>query len=111
MFSPPEIEVTAVLQWIREISIIGGILIFGWKARDIFQNVKDFTDAIRKHMTTMEAFAVRMETNHLRHIETCVRLIAARNNKNDAALLASDFSGAEASASPSDEAGTDNVSL
>ena len=73
--------VLAILEWIRELAIIGSIIIFGWKARDAFQSVKDFTSGINAHMTRMDAFAVRVESNHLRHIEQYLYHLAKNRNR------------------------------
>ena len=70
MFVDPAVGVTEVLSWLREVAVIGGIITFGWKARGMYQTVDDFAESITKHMQRMERFAVRMETNHLRHIES-----------------------------------------
>ena len=69
MYLSPEIQVTSILGWLRELSIITGIVVFGWKSRGAFQSVTDFVEAIQKHMLFMEAFATRMESNHLKHME------------------------------------------
>ena len=80
MFVDPGTEVSVVLSWIRETAIIGGILVFGWRARGVFQTVKDFATSIQKHMQIMEAFALRMEMNHLRHIERYLFKLAKDRN-------------------------------
>src|ERR1700678_1728105 len=70
MYVDPAVGVTEVLSWLREVAIIGGIVTFGWKARGMYQTVDEFACSITNHMKRMERFAVRMETNHLRHIES-----------------------------------------
>lgn len=76
MFVDPGTAVTTALAWIREISIICGIVVVGWRARGVYQTVDNFVEAVKTHMKTMEGFALRMEgfalraeTNHLKHIE------------------------------------------
>ena len=80
MFVDPGTEVSVVLSWIRETAIISGIVVFGWRARGVFQTVKDFATSIQKHMQIMEAFALRMEMNHLRHIERYLFKLAKDRN-------------------------------
>jgi hypothetical protein len=65
----PAQEISYVIGWVRDLGIFGFVLVVGWNARSIFQEVKDFTKDIRGHMKRMEKFAFRMETNHIRHIE------------------------------------------
>jgi len=83
MFVDPGTAVTTALAWIRETSIICGIVVVGWHARGVYQTVDNFVEAVKTHMKTMEGFALRMEgfalradgfafraeTNHLKHIE------------------------------------------
>jgi hypothetical protein len=72
--------VLAVLQWIRELAVIGVIIVFGWRARGVFEYGKNFSDDIRKHMKRMDSFAVRVEANHLRHIEQYLYHLAKNRN-------------------------------
>lgn len=81
MFVDPGAEVSVILTWIREIAIISGIVVFGWHARGAFQTVKDFAASIQKHMEIMESFALRVETNHLRHIEKYLYKMAKDRNR------------------------------
>ena len=81
MFDPsaintPAQEISYVISWVRDLGIFGFVLVVGWNARSIFQEVKDFTKDIRGHIKRMEKFAFRMETNHIRHIELYLRAIA-----------------------------------
>ena len=69
MFVDPGTAVTTALAWIRETSIICGIVVVGWHARGVYQTADDFVESVKTHMKTMEGFAFRMETNHLKHIE------------------------------------------
>jgi hypothetical protein len=72
--------VSAVLQWLRELAVIGAIIVFGWHARSAFQYVKDFTTEIREHIKRMDAFVIRVESNHLRHIEDYLYRLAKDRN-------------------------------
>jgi len=81
MFVDPSTAITDALVWIREIAVISGIAIFGWKARDSWQDVKDFSSAVRSHMLKMEGFAQRVESNHMRHMERYLYVIAKDRNK------------------------------
>lgn len=73
-------DVTTILAWARELAIIGGILVFGWKARDAFQNIVDFQKCITDFMRDMRGFAHRVESNHIRHIEEYLFKIAKDRN-------------------------------
>ena len=76
MFVDPSNAVTTALAWIREASIICGIVVVGWHARGVYQTANDFVDSVKSHMKTMEGFALRMETNHIKHIEQYLYLLA-----------------------------------
>ena len=84
MAGDPTQAISTALIWIREVSIIGAILFFGWKARAAWQDVIDFTKEVRKHMRTMNRFAHVVVENHLRHIE---RDIARLNGDEPSADL------------------------
>ena len=81
MFVDPGTEVSVVLSWIRETAIISGIVVFGLHARGAFQTVKDFATSIQKHMQIMEAFSLRMEMNHINHIERYLYHLAKDRNR------------------------------
>jgi hypothetical protein len=101
MFLNSEPAVTAILSWLRDTGILVAIMVFGWKARGIFQAVEDFTDSIREHMMKMEAFAARMEANHLRHIEQYLYRIA--RDRNQVALVSPEAVAAEDIQPPEDD--------
>lgn len=76
----PEQVISYVISWARDLAIFGGTIVFGWKARDIFQDMKDFVNEIRQHMKRMDAFALRLETNHLKHMEEYLYVLAKDRN-------------------------------
>lgn len=85
MFDPiavtsPAQAVSFVLTWLRDLSIFGVVLMFGWKSRDLWQDVKDFANAVRAHMKKMEGFALRVENNHMRHMERYLYQMAKDRN-------------------------------
>lgn len=69
MFADPNLEVTTILGWLREVTIITGVVIFGWKARGALQPAIDFVDDIRAFMLESREFMKVVQTNHLKHIE------------------------------------------
>jgi hypothetical protein len=80
VFSSPELTVSAVFSWLRDAAIIYGILKIVWNSRGIYQGFKDFKTAILSHMKKMEGFAYRAETNHFKHMEEYLYLIAKDRN-------------------------------
>lgn len=72
------LTVTTVLDWARELAIIGGVIIFGWHARGFYQSVADFKDSIVDFMGFMRGFADRLEHNHFHHIEESLNIIATK---------------------------------
>lgn len=87
MFVDPTLAVTDALLWIRELGTIGLIILVGWNARAGFQFVKDFyksaqhfMSTVQVHMSTMEAFAKRVESNHMKHMEQYLYKIAKDRN-------------------------------
>jgi hypothetical protein len=74
---------TEVLGWLREVSIIGVIIGFAWKARGAWDSATDFLDDVKTHlavskvhMAKMEKFAEEVSNNHLHHIETALNTMA-----------------------------------
>jgi len=81
MFASPETApeaISQVLSWVRELSIISFICVFGWKARGIYGDITDFTKEVRKHMRFMNKFARVVVENHLRHIEADMAALSGR---------------------------------
>lgn len=76
MISDPNPLVTTALVWLREITVIVSILVFGWKSRGAFQGVIDFKNSIISFMDDMREFAHRVETNHMKHMEESLELIS-----------------------------------
>lgn len=84
MFDGPVVNHTAsnltqILGWIREISIIGVIIGGAWRARGVWDDAKQFFKRIVRHMDAMEKFATEVVENHLKHIEEDL----ARMSKSD----------------------------
>lgn len=78
MIGNPEQSITMVLSWLREIMIIAGIGVLGWKSRGAFQSVIDFKDRVVRHMNAMEGFAETVLENHLKHIEKDLSKLSGR---------------------------------
>jgi len=78
--SSPALDITYVVSVLRDLGIFGTVLFVGWNARGVFQDMKDFTSTIRKHMTKMEGFAYRVETNHMKHMERYLYQMAKDRN-------------------------------
>ena len=83
MIGNPEQSITMVLSWLREVTIIGGIAVLGWKSRGAFQSVLDFKDRVVLHMTTMEGFAKTVVENHLEHIERDLAKLSGRDSRTE----------------------------
>ena len=60
---------STVFSCLRDAALIWAVFKGVWGARGKYQDILNFAAAIRAHMTLMEAFALRVETNHLAHIE------------------------------------------
>lgn len=69
-------DLTLVLGWVRELSIIGFIIGLSWKARGWYDDAVTFFDRITEHMEKMEEFANVVVTNHLDHIEKDMKRLA-----------------------------------
>jgi hypothetical protein len=78
--SSPVLDISYVVSVLRDLGIFVTVLIVGWNARSWFQDVKDFTTSISRHMTKMEGFAYRMEHNHAKHIQEYLYQIAKDRN-------------------------------
>lgn len=68
---------------VRDITVVAGILIIGWKARswiqpfiDFFEESKDFMKSMRRDMQTLL-------TNHLHHIEADLKTMSGRKGELD----------------------------
>lgn len=90
MFDGPAVSNTAhnlteILGWMREVSIIGFLLGLAWKARGIVDNISRFFDRITDHMTHMENFATEVVENHLKHIEDDMAELARGRRRDDRA--------------------------
>lgn len=70
---------TEVLGWLREISIIGVIVGFAWKARGFYDDAQIFLNRIETHMTKMEEFAENVVENHMIHLQESLDKIADKN--------------------------------
>ena len=75
--------ISELLGWIREVTIIGTIMVLGWKSRGIWQGVVDFSTRITKHMDLMEEFAGNVVNNHLKHIERDLAKMAGRTIEDE----------------------------
>jgi hypothetical protein len=80
MYVDPELTVSTFLGWVRDATIIFGVVAIGWKSRGIVEDVKGFATLVRTHMLKMEVFTHRVETNHMKHIETYLYKIAKDRN-------------------------------
>ena|ERR1700722_9449601 len=84
MFEPtvnsPAETISLALAWLRDLTIFGFVLLAGWKSRDLWQDVKDFTTTIRAHMKKMERFAYVVEHNHMKHMQQYLFQIAKDRN-------------------------------
>ena len=83
MIGNPELSITMVLSWLREIMIIASIGVLGWKSRGAWQSVIDFKDRVVQHMTAMEGFAETVVENHLKHIEKDLAKLSGRGQTED----------------------------
>lgn len=70
------IILTNVLVWARELSIIGVLVGFSWKARGMWDAGERFVNRIIEHMDKMELFATTVQNNHLQHMEDSLNLLA-----------------------------------
>ena len=76
MFADTTLTVTTALEWIRDVVVIIGIAVFGWKVRDAFQGVVDFKDEVVSFMRDTRHFMHNVETNHLSHMEEYLKDLA-----------------------------------
>jgi hypothetical protein len=82
----PNMTVGELVATIRDASFIVGILVFGWKARDIIQPLIDFFKEAKatmsranKHMTIMERNVSLLMSNHLKHIAADLHTISGNH--------------------------------
>lgn len=78
MFNPADVTLGQLSSTLKDLSIVGIVLVGGWKARGIFESVSDFFDRAVKHMDAMEKGMNTLLTNHITHIEKSVEKIARR---------------------------------
>jgi hypothetical protein len=74
-----------VISSLRDISVIVGIAVFGWKARSWFQPVIEFFSELKQfivranqHMTLVEQGMAVLLENHMAHIQKSVEEIQSR---------------------------------
>jgi hypothetical protein len=65
---------------LRDITIIVGLVLSGWKARDWFQPVFDFFKNANQFMVDMRRDMQTLLTNHLSHIESDLRHMTGRTS-------------------------------
>lgn len=79
------VSVGQIVAVLRDGAFIGGMCIFGWKARSWFQPIFDFFKRANDFMTSMEEKTDRIDTgmqtlltNHLSHIELDLKTMSGR---------------------------------
>jgi len=83
MYDPNTMTVSEVVTIVRNVGILGTILVAGWKARALVQPIVDFFDDLKKlmkratrHMDIMEESMGLLLDNHLAHIGENVSKVA-----------------------------------
>jgi hypothetical protein len=84
-------NLTQILGWAREVSIIGVLLGAAWKARGIWDAASLFLDRIEKHMTHMETFADTVVDNHLKHIERSLDKLTRSDDARETVRLSDEL--------------------
>lgn len=74
-----QMTVGEAISSIRDITLVAGVLILGWKARSWVQPVIDFFDNANKFMVDMRHDMQTLLNNHLSHIESDLRHMTSRN--------------------------------
>lgn len=99
MFNPNTMTVADAASTLRDIGILTGLVISGWKARSWFQPIVEFFKRANNFFTLGEHHMMRMEknmdtllTNHLSHIESDLKRISGRETGHVAALQETDIS-------------------
>lgn len=69
-----------VFSFLRDMSYLVGLAVFGWHVRGIVQVLKNFVQRVSAHMDSMELFANTVVNNHLRHIEADMKLLSGRKD-------------------------------
>ena len=78
-----QMTIGEAISTVRDIVAIFGMVVVGWKARDIYQDGKDFLNEIKGFMHRMDNFAVVVMTNHLKHIETDLSIMSGRKRHSE----------------------------
>lgn len=76
VLNPDAISVGQVLSMVRDGGLIVGVLTIVWKARGWLEASLQFLDRVTKHMAFVEATLTTLTTNHLRHIQQDLHLLA-----------------------------------
>lgn len=81
MFDPSStVTIGQVVSTLKDGAFFVGILIFGWKARALFEPVLRFFTRVNVHMDTMEHGMSVILNNHLNHIEADLKAISGRRH-------------------------------
>lgn len=72
------IELGKLAAILRDAALVGGVCVFGWKARSWFQPVFDFFERANDHMTKVEDGMDVLINNHVRHMEHDLRTLSGR---------------------------------
>jgi hypothetical protein len=67
---------------LRDLTVVGTLLMVAWKTRGIYDSAKSFFERLTAHMDVMERGMTTLLSNHLTHIEADLKTISGRKNQN-----------------------------
>lgn len=85
MFNPSlmlsQLTIGEVIQWFRDLAILGVIAKAVWHSRGVWEWGKTFLARVEQHMTLMEEGMQELRGNHLKHIEADLAKLAGRKQE------------------------------
>ena len=69
MFDPAQLTLGQVSGTLRDLTVVGTLLMIAWKSRGLYDSAKAFFIRLTTHMDVMEKGMEVLLTNHMTHIE------------------------------------------
>lgn len=79
MIDPTQLTLGQIASTIRDLSLVGTLLILVWKSRGVYESASNFFKRTSDHMDSMESFARTVVDNHLKHIEQDLKTLSGRS--------------------------------
>jgi hypothetical protein len=81
MFDPSSITLGQMSSAVRDLSIVGTLVLGSWKVRGAYEAVTHFFDRVTKHMDVVENNISVLMTNHLSHIEDSLKQMSVNQER------------------------------